>query len=34
MAAFVAAMLAQASDRTPWLTAILSTRFGQTTDRW
>ena len=29
MAAFVAAMLAQASDRTPWLTAILSTRFVQ-----
>jgi len=29
MAAFVAAMLAQASDRTPWLTAILSTRFAQ-----
>jgi putative Ca2+/H+ antiporter (TMEM165/GDT1 family) len=29
MAAFVAAMLAQASDRTPWLTAILSTRFAR-----
>lgn len=29
MAAFVAAILAQASDRTPWLTAILSTRFAR-----
>jgi putative Ca2+/H+ antiporter (TMEM165/GDT1 family) len=29
MAAFVAALLAQASDRTPWLTAILSTRFAR-----
>ena len=29
MAAFVAAILTQASDRTPWLTAILSTRFAQ-----
>ncbi|MDB5706131.1 MAG: hypothetical protein JWN66_3247 [Sphingomonas bacterium] len=29
MAAFVAAILAQASDRTPWLTAILSTRFAK-----
>jgi putative Ca2+/H+ antiporter (TMEM165/GDT1 family) len=29
MAAFVAALLAQASDRTPWLTAILSTRFAK-----
>ena len=29
MAAFVAAMLAQASDRTPWLTAILSSRFAR-----
>lgn len=29
MAAFVAALLTQASDRTPWLTAILSTRFAQ-----
>ncbi|GAA0336666.1 hypothetical protein GCM10009087_53910 [Sphingomonas oligophenolica] len=29
MAAFVAAVLAQASDRTPWLTAILSTRFAR-----
>ena len=29
MAAFVAAILAQASDRTPWLTGILSTRFGK-----
>lgn len=29
MAAFVAAILAQATDRTPWLTAILSTRFAK-----
>jgi putative Ca2+/H+ antiporter (TMEM165/GDT1 family) len=29
MAAFVAALLAQASDRTPWLTAILSSRFAK-----
>jgi putative Ca2+/H+ antiporter (TMEM165/GDT1 family) len=29
MAAFVAALLAQASDRTPWLTAILSDRFAK-----
>lgn len=29
MAAFVAALLAQASDRTPWLTAMLSTRFAK-----
>lgn len=29
MAAFVAAILAQASDRTPWLTAMLSTRFAR-----
>ncbi|MEO8375326.1 MAG: TMEM165/GDT1 family protein [Sphingomonas bacterium] len=29
MAAFVAAILVQATDRTPWLTAILSTRFAQ-----
>ena len=29
MAAFVAALLAQASDRTPWLTAILSDRFAR-----
>lgn len=29
MAAFVAAILAQASDRTPWLTGILSTRFAR-----
>jgi putative Ca2+/H+ antiporter (TMEM165/GDT1 family) len=33
MAAFVAAILAQASDRTPWLTAILSTRFAQSGSR-
>jgi putative Ca2+/H+ antiporter (TMEM165/GDT1 family) len=29
MVAFVAAILAQASDRTPWLTAVLSTRFAK-----
>jgi putative Ca2+/H+ antiporter (TMEM165/GDT1 family) len=29
MAALVAAILAQASDRTPWLTAMLSTRFAR-----
>jgi len=29
MAAFVAAILAQASDRTPWFTAILSSRFAK-----
>ena len=29
MAALVAALLAQASDRTPWLTAILSDRFAR-----
>lgn len=29
MAAFVAAILAQATDRTPWLAAILSTRFAK-----
>ena len=29
MAAYVAALLAQASDRTPWLTAILSTRYAK-----
>lgn len=29
MAAFVAAILAQASDRTPWLAAIFATRFGK-----
>jgi len=29
MAAFVAAILAQASDRTPWLTAILASRFAR-----
>jgi len=33
MAAFVAAVLAQASDRTPWLTAILSTRFARSGSR-
>jgi len=33
MVAFVAALLAQASDRTPWLTAILSTRFAQSGSR-
>ena len=29
MAAFVAAILAQATDRTSWLTAILASRFGR-----
>ncbi len=29
MAALVAALLTQASDRTPWLTAVLSTRFAK-----
>ena len=29
MAALVAALLTQASDRTPWLTAILATRFAR-----
>lgn len=29
MAALVAALLAQATDRTPWLTAILASRFGR-----
>lgn len=29
MAALVAAMLAQATDRTPWLAAILATRFAR-----
>ena len=29
MAALVAALMAQATDRTPWLTAILATRFGR-----
>lgn len=29
MAAFVASLLTQASDRTPWLTAILSSRFAR-----
>nr|WP_295666249.1 TMEM165/GDT1 family protein [Sphingomonas sp.] len=29
MAALVAALMAQATDRTPWLAAILATRFGR-----